>query len=59
MDFTLRSAFKANSLLTKVVPMKFATRWRLCSVLCEKIKQAENLSEHQDGGHTNTGITEI
>jgi hypothetical protein len=59
MDFNLRSALKASSLETKVLSMKFAAQLGLCALLCEKIKQEENLSVHQDGGRPCIGIPEI
>jgi hypothetical protein len=59
MDFTLHNVFTANSLLVKVVSVKFAARTRVCAVLCETSKQAVNLSVHQDGGRLSTGILEI
>jgi hypothetical protein len=31
----------------------------VCTVLCETSKQTVSLSEHQDGGHSSTGIPEI
>jgi hypothetical protein len=55
-DFTLRSVFKANSHLVKVVSVKFATRMQL---LCETTKQTVNLSVHQDGRCPRTRIKEI
>jgi hypothetical protein len=48
-----------NSRLAKVVSMKFAAWPRVCAVLCESSKQAENSSVEQDEGQPNTGIMEI
>jgi hypothetical protein len=58
-DFILLSVFMVNYCLAKVVLVKFAIRPRLCAVLCETLKEAVNLSVHQDGRRPSAGISEI
>jgi hypothetical protein len=57
-DFILCSVFTTNSLLAKVVSVKFAARLQVCAVLCETSKIAANISVHQDGGRPSTRIPE-
>jgi hypothetical protein len=54
-DFTLHSGFADNSCLAEVVWVKFATQLQVCAVLCK----ASNLSVHQVGRRSSTGIPEI
>jgi hypothetical protein len=58
-NFTSRSVITAKSSLAKMMSVKCAAWPRVCAVLCESSKQAENLSVQQDEGQPNTGITEI